>query len=555
MVLQASRAVVAGTRDRDANVRVAAAQELGSVLDNTRAAWMAAWKADTGFMYRRSVLVSAMSQDVVLPAAELDEPDSWAHQSDWRLRAAVADAGGAAPTILRLREVSLPLARDPDPRVRSAAFGAMAPHADTAESHPWRREFMEYGLTDADFFVRAIAIGSLEGHATAAEVPLVLASYRRAAADTNTDARIAAIRFFASAWKRDSVHFADSRYRRHSCAPGAPRHAHAKRRGQRVRCSRVGIAHRRPTPKPAAWYEQIVRTRILPALAGKLPRAEIVTERGTITVELYAADAPLTVDNFLTLAASGYYDDARFHRVVPNFVAQDGDRRGDGNGGPAYTIRDELNPRRYERGSMGMALSGPDTGGSQYFLMHRGRSASRWPLHGVRARGRRLERARCAGAGRPHRAHSWSVAPRPAAVGVPPACALVYLVVARCSLLLARGAARRARGRSPVHWRRAACPWPSCRRCTAKSCSSGTTRSPSLRIRGEGVARIAPPDSARLDFFVNGQGTGHALLVGDQIRLQGGQNAMRDFLPPAPLLWAALGRLHVAGGDGHHRTR
>jgi hypothetical protein len=68
---------------------------------------------------------------------------------------------------------------------------------------------------------------------------------------------------------------------------------------------------------------------------------------------------------------------------------------------------------------------------------------------------------------------------------------------------------------------------------------------PELRIRGEGVARVAPPDSARLDFFVNGQGTGHALLVGDEIRLQEGQAAMRDFLPPAPLLWAALGRLHV----------
>lgn len=68
---------------------------------------------------------------------------------------------------------------------------------------------------------------------------------------------------------------------------------------------------------------------------------------------------------------------------------------------------------------------------------------------------------------------------------------------------------------------------------------------PELRIRGDGVARISPPDSARLDFFVNGQATGHALLVGDEIRLQGGQEGMRDFLPPAPLLWAALGRLHV----------
>ncbi len=68
---------------------------------------------------------------------------------------------------------------------------------------------------------------------------------------------------------------------------------------------------------------------------------------------------------------------------------------------------------------------------------------------------------------------------------------------------------------------------------------------PEIRIRGDGVARIAPPDSARLDFFVDGQGTGHALLIGDQIRLPDGEQQMRDFLPPAPLLWAALGRLHV----------
>ena len=361
--------IVLATGDHDANVRVTAAQELGAVLDNSRTAWMAAWKADTGFMYRRSLLVSALSQDVVLPAVELDEPDSWAHQSDWRLRAAVADAGGNATTILRLREVSLPLARDPDPRVRAAAYGAMAPHADTADSHPWRREFMEYGLTDEDFFVRAVAIGSLEGHASAAEVPLVLASYRKAESDTASDARVAAIRFFASAWTRDSAHFADSTIAAIRALP-APNEM----------LTRIAAADfpllaswRRAAPippKPAAWYENIVRSRILPALAGKLPRAEIVTERGTITLELYPVDAPLTVENFLSLANSHYYDDGTFFRVVPNFVAQDGDHRGDGNGGPAYNIRDEFNSRRYERGSVGMALSGPDTGGSQYFMTH-----------------------------------------------------------------------------------------------------------------------------------------------------------------------------------------
>jgi cyclophilin family peptidyl-prolyl cis-trans isomerase len=97
---------------------------------------------------------------------------------------------------------------------------------------------------------------------------------------------------------------------------------------------------------------------------------DIVTERGTIVLQLLAREAPLTVQNFVTLARRGFYDGLRFHRVVPNFVVQDGDPRGDGNGGPGYAIRDELNPVRYERGVVGMALSGPDTGGSQYFITH-----------------------------------------------------------------------------------------------------------------------------------------------------------------------------------------
>jgi cyclophilin family peptidyl-prolyl cis-trans isomerase len=244
----------------------------------------------------------------------------------------------------------------------------MAPHADSAQDHPWRREFMEYGLTDADVIVRATAIGSLEGHATAAEVPLVLESYRRSEADSVSDARIAAVKFFAAAWAHDSASFPDSTKAAIRALP-APPDLLTRDAAEDFALLAPWRTAPRPAPRPASWYEALVRTRVLPALAGTFPRAEIVTERGTITLELWAADAPITVDNFLSLASSGYYDNVRFHRVVPNFVAQDGDPRGDGNGGPAYTIRDELNRRRYVRGAVGMALSGPDTGGSQYFLM------------------------------------------------------------------------------------------------------------------------------------------------------------------------------------------
>jgi cyclophilin family peptidyl-prolyl cis-trans isomerase len=87
-------------------------------------------------------------------------------------------------------------------------------------------------------------------------------------------------------------------------------------------------------------------------------------------VELYPHDAPLTVDQFTRLVARRFFDGSRWHRVVPNFVIQDGDPRGDGNGGPGSTIRDEVNRRRYDRGAVGVALSGPDTGGSQFFITH-----------------------------------------------------------------------------------------------------------------------------------------------------------------------------------------
>jgi cyclophilin family peptidyl-prolyl cis-trans isomerase len=109
---------------------------------------------------------------------------------------------------------------------------------------------------------------------------------------------------------------------------------------------------------------------VVPSLSGKRPRATIRTARGPIELELFGEDAPITAWNFLSLARSGYYRNTRFHRVVPNFVAQDGDPRDDGNGGPGYAIRDEMNQHRYERGAVGMALSGPDTGGSQYFITH-----------------------------------------------------------------------------------------------------------------------------------------------------------------------------------------
>ncbi|MEO7456178.1 MAG: peptidylprolyl isomerase, partial [Gemmatimonadaceae bacterium] len=119
------------------------------------------------------------------------------------------------------------------------------------------------------------------------------------------------------------------------------------------------------TARPLSWYEERAREA-----AGPPRRLRIETERGTMVLALFSSEAPLTVYNVVSLASRGYFDGQHFHRVVPNFVIQMGDPRGDGSGGPGYAIRDELNRRRYLRGTLGMALSGPNTGGSQFFVTH-----------------------------------------------------------------------------------------------------------------------------------------------------------------------------------------
>ena len=121
-----------------------------------------------------------------------------------------------------------------------------------------------------------------------------------------------------------------------------------------------------PTTLPAETYSA---ARVVDPTVST--QVYVDTDRGTIQIELAVIDAPLTVENFIALARKGYFNGLSVHRVVPNFVVQDGDPRGDGEGAPGYTIRDELNERPYLRGTVGMALDPwPDSGGSQWFITH-----------------------------------------------------------------------------------------------------------------------------------------------------------------------------------------
>jgi len=98
--------------------------------------------------------------------------------------------------------------------------------------------------------------------------------------------------------------------------------------------------------------------------------ATIETEKGNISLELFAADVPKTVNNFVFLARDGFYDNITFHRIITNFMAQGGDPTGTGSGGPGYKFADEFTSHEHETGSLSMANAGPNTNGSQFFITY-----------------------------------------------------------------------------------------------------------------------------------------------------------------------------------------
>jgi cyclophilin family peptidyl-prolyl cis-trans isomerase len=100
-----------------------------------------------------------------------------------------------------------------------------------------------------------------------------------------------------------------------------------------------------------------------------MTNATMQTNHGAIEIELFDADAPKTVENFTKLARDGFYDGVIFHRVIPDFMIQGGDPTGTGSGGPGYQFEDEFNDNKIERGALAMANAGPNTNGSQFFIV------------------------------------------------------------------------------------------------------------------------------------------------------------------------------------------
>ena len=217
------------------------------------------------------------------------------------------------------------------------------------------------GLSDSDVVVRKTAatlLGELEARRA---VDALAAAYRDAASDPSYLARAAVVDALARVGGAAAL---DTLRAAVGDADWAVRVRAAHHLADLDPSSDAGTAIR---PAPLRFPVEAYRSPdlVTPSVS---PHVFIDTDRGTIQIELAVNEAPLTADNFMRLARSGFYNGLLVHRVVPNYVVQAGDPRSDSEGGPGYTIRDELSPLPYIRGAVGMALDWADTGGSQFFI-------------------------------------------------------------------------------------------------------------------------------------------------------------------------------------------
>lgn len=362
----AVEALAALLRSGDPHLEVVAAESLGRL--GARAASAApALRAEALDSSRvigvRTAALQALAEVSTAEAAEAAA--RFAAEPGWRSRAA------AARIYARVGPVPRPeleaLARDADPRVAAAALNAAftAPGARLAALRPVLLE----SLAAADPGVRNKALVGLARLADTTTVGAVLDAYARGEADPVNDATLGAIGALESL-RRAGASTVEPFFARFRRSPDYLVRQSAVDHFGDAATRAWGPVLPVETGVDEAGYRALVREWVVPGLAGRLPRVRIVTESGAIDLELFAADAPLTVRNLMRLAERGYFDGQDWPRVVPGFMVQGGDPRGDTTGGPGYAIRDEINRHPYLGGTLGMALSGADSGGSQFFITH-----------------------------------------------------------------------------------------------------------------------------------------------------------------------------------------
>jgi cyclophilin family peptidyl-prolyl cis-trans isomerase/HEAT repeat protein len=339
----------------DPNVRLEAVTALGALRQPIARGLLFNQIADPWPSMRSAALRAIAQLDVdefLLLLSGLD-PDP-----HWSVRAALATAVGglaAEHAVPRL----MPMLTDDDRRAVPAVLTALARFKEA----PGLETTLTEHLKDPDVVVRMTAarlLGELKADRHAA---VLAGAYRAWSGDTTYVARAAALAALAASSQSQAVPvlkeaFADREW-------AVRLRALELFRGIDAGAATAGAIRPAPAQSPPVPYTS--KELIAPPFS---PHLYVETAKGTIEIELAVNDAPLTAQQLIALARRGFFNGLAFHRIVPNFVAQGGDPRGDGEGGPGFTLRDELTPRPYLRGTVGMALDWKDTGGSQFFIAH-----------------------------------------------------------------------------------------------------------------------------------------------------------------------------------------
>lgn len=278
---------------------------------------------------------------------------------EWTVRAGLATALGDVGDETSV-SLLLGMLKDADTRVLPAVLEALrkARGSDAAET-------LKRHLTHPDFAVRAAAAQGLVALKTTGLSDAFASAYRQSLPDFDLDARLEIVAALVA--QRDEL------------AKRTLREI-AEQDPARVVRERATIALRSLGAAPVSASSELTTRAFLDDREATLPfeplpdrtlytpRAIVHTARGRIEIHLNIIDTPLTTESFINLARRGFFDGLSFHRVVPDFVVQGGCPRGDGAGGPGYTLRSEASEQPYGRGTVGMAHSGKDTEGSQFFI-------------------------------------------------------------------------------------------------------------------------------------------------------------------------------------------
>ncbi len=367
--------VLSALRDPDPNVRETAATAAGALRSRDAAPALknALKDGDGGVRLAAARALAAL----LGPQAVADLRPLVKDRVSW-VRAGALDALGAAGGD-EARKLVLEAARKAKTREeRSSAYGAWAALRAGDE-----KGVIRDGLKSTDWLVAASAAGAAGASGDSTLVPDLVRLYRNNPDPKEPDVALSVLDAFATLGPGALKAGAASAQNVRDVLGHAAVTRDARQRAEALRAARAVFADssalaifegHHPAPEWRAEALATYRARLAEedstGTIGRLVGAKLQTSKGTIEWRFDPREAPRTVLNFATLARRAYYDGGTWHRVVPYFVAQDGDPSATGSGGPGYAFRCEYNRLRYDTGAVGMALSGKDTGGSQYFITH-----------------------------------------------------------------------------------------------------------------------------------------------------------------------------------------